>query len=190
MLFRSLSYEFRVEADESMFGANMTLLTEGVEGDGLKILYATDSQHLLWTSQPANELWTAIADADWWNGRTDWANWPGELHTIEPQAHFFKISLAGGPSQGIISQIGCQLDMPDIAESINDVVLDQVGTRLPITQNYRKIKNISLTIQDDGGNADMVKVYDKDADLGPLVRAKDVAGNYVGATIDAVVQGY
>lgn len=83
-----------------------------------------------------------------------------------------------------------KLDVPDINERLEDVAIDALGTRLPITKTYRGIEFVSLTMQTDGSGVASLKVADKDHALGPLVYAYDAAGTAVNTTIDALIGGY
>ena len=71
----------------------------------------------------------------------------------------------------------------------NDLALASGGTRLPITRTYRAIKVVNITLQ-AVGTATTVKILDKDASLGPLIRAYDSGGTGVTATVDVIIQGY
>ena len=55
---------------------------------------------------------------------------------------------------------------------------------------YKKIKNVNLTLQDDGGSAVTLNIVDKNEVLGPLIYAEDKDRNKTVATIDARIQGY
>ena len=88
-----------------------------------------------------------------------------------------------------LDDIITRLDVPDINESLDDVSISDTGTRLPINQDYRVIKNVSLTLQEDGGSAETAKVLDKDATNGPLVETLD-DGAAVSGTVDARIEGY
>ena len=63
-------------------------------------------------------------------------------------------------------------------------------TRLPITASFRAITAVNLTLQDIATGARSVVAFDKDATLGPLVKAYNTAGTLVDASVDAIVQGY
>jgi len=82
------------------------------------------------------------------------------------------------------------LDVPDVVESLSDVAIGSGGTRLSLTKEFRAVKAVSVTLQDDAGSAVTAKVIDRDATLGPLVECYDSSGSLTSGTIDATVQGY
>lgn len=137
--------------------------------------------------------WTGNENADFsiaWNATAgEYKLLPSKIKfTLQP--YFLKITTNSGVGQSIINSITVKYDFPDVNETIEDVTISDTGTRLPITKTYQKIKNVSLTLQDDGGSAVTLNVVDKDSELGPFVYAEDKDRNKVTAVIDARIQGY
>ncbi len=89
-----------------------------------------------------------------------------------------------------ITSVIVSLDVPDIVESLNDVAISSLGTRLPLSRTYRGIKHVSLTIQDDASGAVTAKIFDRNATLGPLIKVFNDLGNPVNTIIDADIRGY
>lgn len=121
----------------------------------------------------------------------DWLAFPGSVESIEG-AYQFRFVI---PSQQLntapkVTDIVVSLDVEDVVERFNDVAIASGGTRLSLTKTYRDILNVSLTLQDDGGTASVVKYLDKDEAIGPLIQCFDSSGTAVSGTIDAIVQGY
>ena len=116
---------------------------------------------------------------------------PGSVPTVEG-TYTFRIVVPNQQSgtAPTVSDLVVRLDVEDINESFNDFAISAGGSRLPITKSYREIKNVSLTLQADGGSAVNVFYVDKDKSLGPLVEARNSSGTSVAATVDARVQGY
>lgn len=119
-----------------------------------------------------------------------WSTWPGSLDLSAAESVDLRITTAGGATQGVITVATVQLDVPDVVESLADVVISASGTRLPITQSYREIVIVQLTCQADGGSGITARAEDKDASLGPLVKVFDAAGTAVTGLVDARLQGY
>jgi len=94
----------------------------------------------------------------------------------------------GAPPKVI--DIVSKLDVDDIEESFNDLAVSAGGTRLPITKQYRVIKNVSLTRQADGGTAVDAVIINKDAVLGPMIETRNSNQVSVNGNIDATIQGY
>jgi len=120
----------------------------------------------------------------------DYLTWPGNvaMEASEPSIEFRLITI-GGAIRGIINEFNIILDVPDESESFNDIVLAAGGSRLTLTKTYRSIKNVSATLQDDGGAAVSIKIMDKNSTLGPLLQAFNASDVGTGATIDATIQG-
>jgi hypothetical protein len=81
-------------------------------------------------------------------------------------------------------------DVRDIIETLEDVPIASIGTRLSLVSDFRHIVSVRTALNADGGTAAYVKVLDKDAELGPLVRAFDSDDAATTAVVDAVVHGY
>ncbi len=117
--------------------------------------------------------------------------WPGSLRLKDQTPLRFRIVTASGSVRGVISEFTVLIDVPDIIEFLNGLAVVAAGTRLPITQTYRTIANVSLTLHLDLTNGGVAAfIQDKDAQQGPLVSVLNGQGNPVDATVDARVQGY
>ena len=168
--------------------ANLKLVAD-IIASAFQLEYrATGSQGPLWSSDEV-PLWRADA-ALLWNDAPAFMPWPGEI-PVTHQGYEIRVTTAAGPTQGQLSAFQALIDMPDIEENIDDVAIAAGGTRLPIKRSYRKIVNVNLTLQSDGGTAATARVMDKLA-TGPLVKCFDGANPPVATTglVDATVQGY
>ena len=115
--------------------------------------------------------------------------WPGAVDVTSSRSYQFKTTVEGGAVQGVIDNFDIVLDVPDESESINDIPIVPAGTRLPITKTYRTITSVSLTLQDDGGDAANAKILDRNPTGGPLVRVYDTSNVATSGVIDASIQG-
>lgn len=120
----------------------------------------------------------------------DWATWPGQIELEGTETLYWRITTAGGPTQGVITEATVTIDVPDVAETLDDIAISAGGTRLPITESYREITNVQLTVQADGSGGISARIADKDADAGPLVYVLDAAGTPVDGLVDASIKGY
>jgi len=128
------------------------------------------------------------ADTDPFYGQaSSWLPWPGELETTSSEIFEFRISMAGGLGQDAIKTLSAVLDVPDINISLNDVVINIAGTYLPLGQTVNVIKNIQLTIQDDGNLGVSARILDKQT---AFVQVIDKNGNAHQGLVDAVIQAY
>lgn len=116
----------------------------------------------------------------------------GYVPRAEAGLYKFKIVIPSqfGSSVPKITALALNLDVPDIIETFEDISISSSGTRLPITETYRGIRVVSLTMQSDGSGVSSLKVQDKNHTLGPLVYAYNSSGTAVSTTIDATIRGY
>lgn len=174
---------YTVQPDE--VGSRLTLLTAiTAEAYRLEYRYETQGQH--WGND-ANFYWRDDA-ALFWPPATGWRTWPGAIDGIEEGQIQFRIITQAGIVRGKVSELTLQFDVEDETEELDDIAISASGTRLPITKTYRAIKNIQLTLQDDGGSAASVKWADKDP-TGPLIYCFNSSGAKVAGVIDARIQG-
>lgn len=124
---------------------------------------------------------------------TAWLPFAGAVSGVEASTSYdLRVTVAGGPTQGIISTLTLFLDAPDIMEALEDVAIAvTTGTRLPITLPFRTVKSVSLTVVASGAEtAITARTQDKDATLGPLVQTLDAVGAVVAGHVDAQVRGF
>lgn len=184
-----LTYEFGfLMPDEAMDAA----LSVSVEYDGqlLSLGYAPPSSVLAygcgsWANLQATTDFGAQAYPD-----PVWSPMPASVSG--PQAggvHQLRISLLGGDGEVRIRQCRVLLDVPDQIEEFEDVAVPDEGVRLVLERNYRSIRQVLLTVQDDGGSGASARIIDKSIVPGPLVQVLDATGAPVAGTIDARVRG-
>lgn len=123
---------------------------------------------------------------------SQYSNFNGRLKSADESSYEVRLKIPAyyGTVIPTITEARYILDVDDIVEAFEDLSIDAAGTRLPITQTYRAIKHVSLTMQSDGSGVSALKVVDKDNVNGPLIQAYDSAGVAVSTTIDAYVRGY
>lgn len=122
----------------------------------------------------------------------EWTPWPGVLGPFETATDSYDIRLTVQPGavQGACSQFDLITDLPDVVESLEDIVISSGSTRLPITKTYRVIKIVNVTVQTDGNGGISARVIDKSASLGPDTEVLNAAGTAVNGLVDAIIQGY
>jgi hypothetical protein len=187
--FAQMTYTFSVAPSVEESGPGRVLLAHDLTGNGFAIDFKMAGSEEAFWGAPDEPFWGAAADP-FWALPPDWTAWPGELTPIPAAGIDFRIVMAGGSQRGIIHTLSVLLDVPDVIEHLDDVAIDSAGTRLPLAAAYRAIQNVGLTLQDAGTGARSIFIIDKDADLGPLVQARDGSGTPVDALIDATIQGY
>lgn len=186
--YYGLRYQFEYVPGVDLEGEALTL-DENVTGSSYSVQYRTTPPVKFWPQDDTAPFWPADSER-LWPALSAWRAWPGRIDGIGHQLYQFRITVLGGTTQGQITKLDLNVDVPDKEESFGDVTLAAGGTRLPITKSYRTITVVSPTLVNDGGAAVTLKVMDKDATNGPLVQAFDDTGAGTPAIIDATVQGY
>ncbi|AKJ28848.1 phage tail protein [Caldimonas brevitalea] len=182
--YASLSYEcyFTTPAEGTL------LVEHEIEGTDVRMEYLRQSQTAFWEGSDET-FWSLNADAFWPSG-PGWQPWPGNLVLLGSEPIGIRVTTAASTTRGRIVTLTPHLDVPDIAERLDDISISAAGTRLPVTKAYRVIKNIQLTIQSDGGNGVGVRIVDKQVSPGPLVQVLDSSNTPVSGVLDAYIQGY
>ena len=182
--YKAMSYIDGISVAAADAGAQLTLAHTLI--GGYAIDYRRSGTAPMWGDSTA-AMWTADGTALW--AADPWRAWPGVV-AAEAIGYDFRITTADGAVQGTISEFSASLDVPDISESINDVAIASGGTRLTLTNSYRAIKTVHLTLQTSAGAALAVRAINKSAALGPLVQCFDSTNSATTGTVDAVIQGY
>jgi hypothetical protein len=185
--YAPMTYEVSISPSLAQDGSVMTI-AETITGLPWQLLYRRSGPSAMWSADDSTPMWSDDSYLMWLNA-PEYQPWPGSVVALNEQFDF-KITTGQGNVQGIVSEFAINIDVPSIIESLNDVAISALGTRLPITKTYNSITNVALTLQDDGGTAISAKVFDKDADLGPLVKTLNSSGTAVSGTIDATIQGF
>jgi len=192
-VFAEMSYTTMYEVPAGCDGATLTVDLD-VTGSW-KLEYqanAGEDEFTPFFTDDDDPFFTDDADPVFYEDLVDFLPWPGAATVEAGQTLRFRLTVAGGSTQqGTVSGFVINVDVQDITEHFEDVsIAAPGGTRLPITESYRAIKIVSLTLQDDAGTAVTAKIIDKDEALGPLIKAYDAGGSATTALIDATIQGY
>lgn len=182
--YSDMSYTWQVRPT----AAGTVLMDQTITANALTVQYQQDSQASFYGT--VTDYFYGADAALFYESASVYAVWPGSLAISATETLTFRISTAGGSTQGIVSVATVKLDVPDVIESFNNLVTSAGGTRLPITGTYRTIENVQVTVQADGNNGIAATIEDKSATLGPLIKVRDAAGNAVVGLIDATIQGY
>jgi hypothetical protein len=185
--YKEMTYVDTITVDDTLTGSLITIQST-ITGDPWSVEYRENSAALFWPADNAGAFWNADTSDFFWD-QPAWLAWPGSLLS-KSTIYDFRITTAQSATQGIVNGFTITVDAPDINEAFEDVAIAAGGSRLPITNSYRVIKNVLITVQNDGGNAITARIEDKDEDLGPLIKCLDAAGSAVSGTIDARIQGY
>lgn len=159
-------------------------------GETVSIWYRKATTGDVWPDPLSEDFWPANVDDELWPGGQEWLPWPG-FSSAESGTYSFRFMVGGGPTQPELSRLNVVLDVPDVTETIEGMAIASGGTRVPITRTYRSIVSVAASIADVvGTTAVVVRVVDKNATTGPLLKAYDSAGSSVAATADVTIRGY
>jgi hypothetical protein len=215
--YQRMTYLFGVLPDADQVPAAL-LLDLAVTAQAYSVEYRTAGTRIFWGTDDAAVFWQAGLgevigiyglggvfaawggvgeDPFFWGpseGGDEFLPWMGRLDNIKRQMYEFRIITAPGASQGVIAGCAVLIDVPDIHELMHDVVIAAGGTRLPITDLYRAIDNIRLTLH-SSGTAVTAKILDRGSGGppltgGPLIACYNPANVSVAGLIDAEVVGY
>lgn len=185
-LYETMIYETDAFYFSNDWLGSVMSLQHTIEGAAVKIEFRTGNQESFFGGD-ADPLYGP--DAELFYGEAGaWLPWPGAV-TFEGGDYQLRVTTGGSPVQGAVRGLTVLIDVPDITEDFIDVAIAPAGTRLPITRDFDAIKNVQITLQDDGGGAVSVRILDRDPDLGPLVQCIDAAQLGVAGTVNAHIRG-
>lgn len=186
-MYKQMTYVDSVTITQALSGSRLTIAAT-VAGDPWSIEYRENSQKAMWDADATSLMWAADSSTLMWDDPA-WITWPGAIEVTDTIIDL-RVTTGQATTQGEISELVVTVDAPDIVENLNDVSILAAGTRLAITAGFSVIKNVQLTVQNDGGSAITARTEDKSATLGPLIKCLDAAGSATTGLVDARVQGY
>lgn len=166
----------------------LLVLESVISGDVVSVDMRRGNSAPFWSDDGAT-FWTSDTATFWSELTTAWTPWPGALEVVAGEYIELRVITNAGATQGAIALLTPYLDVPTIEDYVDNAVVAAVGTRLTLAKTFRVVRNIQLTVQQDGGSAVTARWVDKLAS-GPLVQALDISGNPVPATVDAYLKGY
>lgn len=186
-IYKQMTYEDQIVVSEALAGSRMTI-NRTILGDPWSIQYRENGPSLMWDLDGSLPMWGSDDSESAWD-LPPYQPWPGEI-IAKNTAYDFFITTGQGQTHGIIGDFSIVVDAPDIEEFLDDIAVAPGGTRLPITKDFRVIKNIQLTVQGDGGSAVTARYLDKNVELGPLTEALSATAISVAGILDARIKGY
>jgi hypothetical protein len=182
--YGEMVYEFTVSSTE----AGILVLQYSIAAESLLIEYQTGGADAMYEPD-ADPMYEPVGESIY-GTFSDWEVWPGALDFSGDLEVRFRFTLSAGLSQGVIYELTALIDAPEISEVVDNAVISALGTRLPLTNTYRVIRSVQLTVQSDGGSGVTPRVIDKDPALGPLVEILNTSGVAVAGLLDAEIRGY
>lgn len=188
-VFLAMTYVASFTPDPQWLPATLTLDFE-IEGQAT-IEFRTESAGDFWPASDTDPFWPASDTDPFWPALRDWQPWPGSLAMAQVQSYEIRVTTAGGPTQGRIAELAIVSDVVDVDEEfLNFAVAAGTGTRLPLANTYRVLKNVRLTLLADGGTATSARAKIDGVPPGPLIECLDAAGALVAGTVNATPEGY
>jgi hypothetical protein len=123
-----------------------------------------------------------------------YATWPGATAVNKDQEIVWRVSIAGGATQGVISVFEASLVMPDVRQTFNDISIDSGGTRLTPSsgtpaRTWISIKSVQITPIVDGSGSIGGRVTDFNTSTGPLVQLVNTSGTAVTGRATVEISG-
>jgi hypothetical protein len=144
-----------------------------------------------WATNPNTAFWSVASGNTFWAlVQGEFQPWRGSLIDIKRQKYQMRIVTAESTVRGLISHLSMVVQGGSLEEIFEDIQLPAAGLRLPIAKPYNGIRQVAITLQDDGGAAVNVRVVDKDPLRGPFVQAIDKDSAATGGLIDAFIKGF
>ena len=178
-----------------MYGGGQILLELEATGSRISIEYRIDGATLgdFWEGNGGaggvTDFWSG--DAFW--GENVWQPWLGSAISARDQGIQWRVSIDGGPQQGVISEMIASLVLQLVSQIFGSQNFDAGGTRLdpalgiPV-RNWVSVS--AATPTPDGAIAVTGRVADYDPNLGPLIYLLDETGAPVTDTGNAIVFGF
>ena len=185
-IYDDMVYETTVTVADAGLGSIMTLANT-IVGGAIEIDYRPESPAAMWVAD-TEPMWSADGNV-MWTAAPAYETWPGSI-TVANDIYNFRVSTGQGTVQGTVTELTVTVDLPDLNDFLGDVSISAGGTRLSLTKTFDTIQVVNLTLQDDAGTAETLRIIDKNAVTGPLVKAFDASDVATTALIDAHVQGY
>jgi hypothetical protein len=118
-----------------------------------------------------------------------WLAWPGQITAVQ-DVYQFRMIIGAGQTQGTISAMAVVVDVPDIVESVVDLIIASSPTTIPYAKKFVSIKAVNATLQANSSGAESVEI-DKSNPLSPKISAYNSSHVAVaGAKADIIIQGY
>lgn len=125
-------------------------------------------------------------------GSSNWAPWPGAVQVQRMQGLRWRITVAGGTAQGLISALSASHTMTGVRQTFAVRALAAGGSRLspgagsPAYSAWLQIQTVQATPVADGSGAVTAQVLEINPTAGPVVQLLNAAGASVAgtATID------
>jgi len=164
------------------------MLMRETVSSGVQILYRNGVDDLF--AMPDDELFCGdddlfFCDYTW---ATEYRDFPEYVDLYEGDVYQFKVIGTAGEVRSSVSNFDVIIDAEYQNEYFSGVLLDALGSRIPLTKTYKSVIMVNPNLR-TGGTATTTKTLDLDETLGPLLQAFDSGGSGVAATVDGIIHG-
>lgn len=186
--YSALAYEtIEIIPAAPLAGSRLTIAAD-LTGDPLYLEYRQVGPAPLYSGEDADPLYTADSDP-FYAAPPGYVPWPGFI-VVNQEPYQFRVRAGQGGVEGRIETLVLEIDAPDIEQDVDNLSVSPGGTRVALTRPFSVIKNIQLTLEDDGGAAVSARWLDKSVALGPLIECIDETQSSVAGRVDVRIKGY
>jgi hypothetical protein len=188
--FLEMQYTYSFVFDQDFYPCDIVLQPTGTGPWLLEYRKGNDQAYINGESGTASYLPNGTASYLPYGFDGAFVSWPGSI-PADPNfdIYQFRWTFFAGSIESQLTVAEIILNGIVEEEILEDVVIASDGTtRLSLARTYRSIKLVNMTLQ-PGHTAVRLEIADKDADLGPLIKAYNAAGSLTTALIDAHVWG-
>jgi len=122
----------------------------------------------------------------------------GEFHPLAPyeklNAGIYELGVRlksiDGVDKAEINDVDVIIDYPDLFELVDNFNVPSGGGRFSLTQTFRKVTSVNLTLQAQAGSDAITARLDQKDKNGFNVSCLDKDGNTTNGLVDAIVAGY
>ena len=163
-------------------------LNSSSTGTGVTIEYQIDGS----VTNDLYSLTDVYSASDLYSASTAWTLWPGALTVKRFQGIVFRVTIAGGNTQGTITAFTPYFSMPSVRQTFGNVAIIGGGTRLapsagsPAYTSWLQINTVQATPVADGSGAISAQILELNPMQGPVIQLMNSAGVSVNgsATVD------
>ncbi len=187
--YDALTYETDIIVPAAELAGSRLTIPITLTGDPTYLEYRKTGPGPLFSTDDADLFYSGDDTDPFYDPAPGYLPWPGEI-LLNRETYQFRVRTGQGATEGRLAAMVLSVDVPDLEETVDNLVISPGGTRIPLAVDFAVIKNIQLTLEDDGGSAVSARILDKNAALGPLIECIDQTQASVAGRIDARIKGY
>lgn len=173
------------------YGGGTLTLTSSIAGASVLVEYQIDGS----TVNDVYALGDVYAAADLYGASSNWQPWPGALEIGRGQGVIFRVTVAAGATQGVVSAFKANLILQELSQTFSSWAVSAAGTtRVPPAsgtpaRNWVSVRTVQMTPILDGSGVVLGRSLDFHPQLGPAVQGLDATFTPVTGTFSIDVRG-